>query len=107
MNSRDILLRETELQQLISSYESRIKEISTRFEEIKNKTSIVDGNPENWESEAQEIFKQKKDNYVNSFETVTSELNKQLNLMRQALQMLKENEQAVTTNVDMTISDVV
>ena len=107
MNGRDILLRESQLEQLISLYESKIAQISSRFEEIKSKTSIVDGNPDNWESEAQQIFKEKKDNYVNSFETVTSELNKQLNLMKQALQMLKENEQAVTTNVDMTISDVV
>ena len=77
-NMNDIKLDELSLDELIIVFENKINEIEEKFNEIKNKTMIVDGNSDTWKSKAQEIFKEKKDIYTSMFDVVMEEFRNQI-----------------------------
>lgn len=107
MNNENILLKENQLGELISSLEKRISDIKNRFDEIKSKTTIVDGDSEIWRSKAQQSFKNKKDGYVKYFEVILDELNAELELLKLAKLKFRETEDAISRNVDYLINEIV
>lgn len=103
----DISLKEAELENIITNFENKIHEISGKFDEIKAKTSILDGDPAIWRSKSQEQFKLKKDNYIEQFDVVIRELTKELELLKEARFKLTQTEQNIAKNVDYLINDIV
>lgn len=101
----DIKLDELSLDELIMVFENKVNEISEKFDEIKNKTQIVDGG-ESWRSKSQEAFKEKKNMYTSQFEIIIEEYRKQIEQLRFAKQSFSATEQAIEQGAIDSISDI-
>ncbi len=105
MNNENVLFKEKQLDELITNFQNRINDINNRFEEIKAKTSVLDGNPEVWVSRSQQAFKNKKDGYVKYFDVVLTELTEQLNILKLAKLKFQEAETNISKGVDYFIEE--